>query len=125
MFELQSPWLNGYGAIREAPAQEVKHIKDLPATREGQRLIRVQDWVHDGPYWLVAQSNGRILQMGISELRAMDYLLQIGFHQAHVDGMTYQAVLWGNRHGAVRPLCPLREDDQIPVWDVLTAQEVV
>jgi hypothetical protein len=113
MNDVQTPSVNGHAAINR-----------MPAGNTGQRLVRVPDWVHDGPYWLVASSNNQIVRMEISTNRAADYLDQLGMRPFDIDVVLYHAELWARRNGSQRPLYPLRESDSPVMWDLWTESEV-
>jgi hypothetical protein len=105
----EGPWLNGFGAVRE-----------LPATREGQRLIRTTDWDHSGPYLLLAVTNNRIIKPCVSLARAEEYLRDLGMREFDVQVALYHAELWARRQGSVQPRYALRESDPVPFFDVAT-----
>jgi hypothetical protein len=101
-----------------------QHICDLPACREGQRLIRVADWIEGGPFWIGASNNNRIVRMGIGYNAAADYLSQLAIPPFQVDLMLYAADRWARRLGSQPPPYGLRESDRAPCFDVLCELEV-
>jgi hypothetical protein len=105
----EGAWLNGFGAVR-----------DLPASREGQRLIRTTDWDHSGPYLLLAVTNNRIIKPCVSLARAEEYLRDLGMREFDVQVALYHAELWARRQGSVQPLYPLRESDPVLFFDLVT-----
>jgi hypothetical protein len=107
-----SPWLDG-------------DLRGLPASREGQRLVRCPDWCTDeGPYMLVATGNSRVLKPAVSLARAEAYLRDLGMREFDVQMCLYHGELWARRRGSVKPIYPLREGDKPLMFDVLTELEV-
>jgi hypothetical protein len=97
-----------------------QNVHELPACREGQRLLRLPDWCTDGPFWLVASSNGRIVRLGLGYNAAADYLDQMGMRPFQIDLALAAADLWARRQGSQRPLYGLRESDKPACFDVWT-----
>jgi hypothetical protein len=108
----ETPWLDS-------------DLRGLPASREGQRLLRVPDWCQDeGPYMLVATGNSRVIKPAVSLARAEAYLRDMGMREFDVQLSLYYSELWSRRRGSVKPIYPIREGDRVEMFDVLTSAEV-
>jgi hypothetical protein len=102
-----------------------KHLRELPQTREGQRLVRFPDWgnVNDGPYALLSSTNGRMVAVSMSLARAEDYLRQLAWREHRVQAALYHSELWSSRQGTA-PRNGRIWEEKLVAWDVETEQAV-
>jgi hypothetical protein len=134
MDTVQSTSVNGQHTCYINPEQPCERCKQfqivLDAAKERlctldrstMRLVRLPDWECDGPYAILAQENNRIIRVGISVSRAVEYLRDLGMREFHIDTALYHAELWAIREGSHHPV-GLDERMKPNSWNVLTETE--